>query len=131
MKKLVVMATVVGLLIFGLAYAAFGQTIAHGIALGWTWTGSGTATYNVYRATVAGGEAQPPYATGVTGTGPCVEGAATLTTPCWTDPAPVVGTKYFYTVTAVVGGIESVPSAEVYAQIALPSSPTNPQTAAH
>jgi len=108
------------------------QTITHGIALGWTWSGTGAATYNIYRATVAGAEAQPPYAAGVTGgTGPCVEGAASIPNPCWTDPAAVVGTEYFYTVTAVVGGIESVPSAEVHAQIALPNPVTNPQTAIH
>src|SRR5580698_4745520 len=108
MRKIIFVVVMLGMT--GLLLA--GQTITHGIALSWSWTGTGTATYNVYRSTTAGGEAQPPYAAGVTGgTAPCVEGAATLPNPCWTDPAPVTGTEYFYTVTAVVGGVESVPSA--------------------
>jgi len=120
------------LVLLFLAALLAAQTIQHGIALSWNWTGSGTAAYNVYRATTSGAEAQPPYAAGVTGgTVACVEGATSLPIPCWTDPSPVVGTKYFYTVTAVVGGIESAPSAEVSAQIALPNGPTNPQSAAH
>lgn len=120
------------LLILATVLRLWGQAIPHGIGLSWTWNGTGTATYNVYRATVSGGETQPPYATGVTGgTTPCVEGATSLPNPCWQDPAPVIGTKYYYTVTAVVGGSESAPSAEVSAQITVPNPPTNPETAAH
>jgi len=107
------------------------QTISHGIGLSWTYANT-AASFNVYRATTSGGETQPPYAAGVVyATAPCVEGNTSLPAPCWQDPAPVVGTKYFYTVTAVVGGVESGPSSEVSAQIAVPSSPTNPQSAAH
>jgi hypothetical protein len=120
------------LILAAFAYLAHAQTISHGIALSWSWSGSGTPTYNIYRASTAGGEVQPPYASGVTGgTTPCAEGTQSLPNPCWQDPAPVIGTKYYYTVTAVVGGIESGPSPEVSAQIVLPNAPTAPATAAH
>jgi hypothetical protein len=97
---------------------AFPQNITHGVTLTWSWTGTGTPTYSVYRATVAGGEAQPPVASG-------------LTTTTWVDSTAVVGTKYYYTATATVGGVESGPSSEVSALITVPNSPTNPSTTVH
>jgi len=113
MKKIL---TIILLLIVGTALAA--QVISHGITLSWTWTGTGSPTYNVYRATSSGGEVQPPLATG-------------LTTTTYPDITAVVGTKYYYTVTAVVGGIESTPSTEVSALITVPNSPSSPSTTVH
>jgi fibronectin type 3 domain-containing protein len=97
------------------AAGVFAQTIPHGVNLSWSWTGTGTPTYSVYRATVSGAEAKPALATGIT----------PLT---YTDSTAVVGTKYYYTVTATVGGVESTPSTEVSAQITVPSTPQNPST---
>ena len=90
-----------------------GQTITHGITL--TCTGVAGATFNIYRTTTSGAEAKPALATG-------------LATCSYTDPTAVVGTKYFYTATQTVGGVESAPSTEVSAQIVPPAAPTNPQT---
>ena len=95
---------------------ATGQTVPHGVTLSWTWTGTGTPTYNVYRATATGAEAKPALVTG-------------LTTLSYTDSTAAINTKYFYTVTATVGGVESGPSTEVSAQISVPGAPTNPGTA--
>jgi fibronectin type 3 domain-containing protein len=97
---------------------AFAQNVAHGVTLTWTWTGNGTATFNVYRSTASGKETQPALATGVT-------------TPTFNDGTAAINTTYYYTVTSVVGGIESAPSTEVSAQIVPPSAPTNPATAVH
>ena len=103
------------LVVIALLTAAFGQQIPHGVILTWSWNGTGTPTYSVYRATVSGGEAKPPLAAGVN----------PLT---YTDSSALVNTKYYYTVTATVGGVESAPSTEVSAQITVPTSPQNPST---
>ena len=110
MKKLIVL-----LLLCGLMMA---QKIPHGVMLTWSWTGTGTPTYNVYRATVSGGETQPPLAKGITST-------------TYTDTSAVVGQQYYFTVTTVVGGVESAPSAEVGALISVPTSPTSPSTSVY
>lgn len=102
------------LVAFG-AIALFAQQVPHGVNLSWSWTGTGTPSYNVYRATLSGGEAKPALASG-------------LATPAYTDTTALVNTKYFYTVTATVGGVESGPSPEVAAQITVPNAPTNPET---
>jgi fibronectin type 3 domain-containing protein len=94
------------------------QVISHGVILTWSWTGIGTPTYNIYRATTSGGEVKPPLLTGIT------------TSPC-NDATAVSGTKYYYTITAVVGGVESAPSSEVSALVVVPNSPTNPSTAVY
>jgi hypothetical protein len=99
-----------------LTSAAFGQQIQHGVILSCSWSGTGAPTFSVYRATVSGGEAKPALATGLPLCG-------------YTDSTAVVGTKYFYTVTATVGGVESAPSSEVSALITVPPGPTNPSTA--
>jgi fibronectin type 3 domain-containing protein len=49
---------------------------------------SGATTYDLYRATVSGGEGTTPYLTGLTGTG-------------YSDSAVTAGTPYYYTLTAV------------------------------
>lgn len=111
-------AALLGLLLgIGLAIA-HGQVIPTGVILTWQWAGTGTPTYSVYRATVSGGETQPPLASGL----------AAMT---YTDTTAVVGTKYYYTFTATVGGVQSDPSPEVAAQITMPTPPTNPATAVY
>ncbi len=105
------------------------QQIPNGAVMNWSWSGTGTPTFSVYRATVSGGETQPPLASGLAGTSPCVTPNGTIQAPCYIDTTAVVGTEYFYTFTATVGGVQSMPSAEVHAQITVPPAPTNPGTA--
>lgn len=99
------------LLVLVLAASALAQSAApHGVRL--ACTGSAGATFNVYRATATGAEAKPPLATN-------------LSSCAYDDTSAVIGTKYFYTMTQTVGGVESGPSQEVSAQIVLPTAPTN------
>lgn len=111
MKRLIIIITLTLLL----AAFATAQQIPHGVTLSWSWTGKGTATYNIYRTTISGGEAKPALATGVN-----------LLT--YTDSSAVVNQQYYYTVTSIVGGIESAPSTEVGALITVPPSPQSPGT---
>ena len=106
------------LLLLCLSISVSAQVISHGITLTCTQSGTGTATFNVYRATTSGGETHPPLASG-------------LSTCSYNDTTAVIGTKYFYTMTEVVGGIESAPSNEVSAQIVPPNAPTNPAASVH
>lgn len=72
---------------------------------------SGASSYNIYRSTSPGGEGATPYRS-VTGTS-------------FTDTAVINGTTYYYQITAVVGGVETARSAEVYGTpLAPPSAPT-------
>jgi len=89
-----------------------------------TWTASTTTgvTYNVYRATTAGAEnfAVP------------LNAAPIPTTQLWYyDTTVAIGTTYFYKLVAVgTGGVLSLPTPEVQAQIPVPpSSPTTPAAA--
>jgi hypothetical protein len=78
-----------------------------------TWAASAGATsYNVYRATTAGGEGATPYRTGLTATS-------------FTDTGLTNGTTYYYQVTAVNAAGESARSAEVSA------TPQAPAFSAH
>lgn len=96
------------------ASLSFGQTIQHGVQLACTQSGTGTATFSVYRATASHAEAKPPLASG-------------LTSCSYFDSSIVAGTTYYYTVTETVGGVESGPSTEVSAQTLVPpNAPTNP-----
>ena len=82
-----------------------------------TWTDSTTtgATYNVYRATTAGGE---NYASPLNAT-PLIAGST-----AYYDTTVATGTQYFYTVVAVgTGGGLSTPSNEVSAQVPVPPNP--------
>jgi hypothetical protein len=82
-------------------------TAANG-GIGLTWTApTGAATYNVYRGTSAGGEGASPIATG-------------LTSPNFTDSPTTYNTTYYYQVTAVDAGGESVKSNESSAFFAAP-----------
>jgi fibronectin type 3 domain-containing protein len=105
----------IALALLALTIMASGQQIQHGVILSWSWSGTGTPTYSVYRATVSGGEAKPALATGIT-------------PMTYNDSTAAWNTKYFYTVTATVGGVESAPSMEVSALITVPNSPTSPGT---
>jgi beta-galactosidase len=67
---------------------------------------TGAATYNVYRGTTSGGETL--LASGITL-------PASLSKPIYYDLGALNGTTYYYEVTAVAGGVESVPSAETAA----------------
>ena len=83
----------------------------HKVTLTWDEATVGS-TFNVYRAEASGMEVY---------TSPLVSG---LTVPTYEDVAVTEGATYFYTVTAMVGGIESDPSAEVSATI--PTKPMPP-----
>jgi fibronectin type 3 domain-containing protein len=89
-----------------LSASAFAAT--HTVTIAWTAPASGAATYNVYRGTATGAEVL--YASGVT-------------TLSYLDSTVTNGVTYFYYVTAVSPGGESVPSAEASVQIPTPPGP--------
>jgi hypothetical protein len=114
MKKLFLLLIAVS---FAAVSAAAAQTIQHGVLL--TCTSVSGTTYSFYRATVSGAEAQPPL-------------ASALPTCQYDDLTAVIGTKYYYTVTGTVGGVQSRPSLEVSAQIPVPpDAPLNPAANPH
>ena len=82
------------------------------VNLSWTPI-TGTTVYNVKKATTAGG----PYTTI----------APNITASTYTDTAVINGTTYYYVVTAIKEGVESVPSDEASATPRLPlaGTPTN------
>jgi len=71
------------------------------ITLNWSAV-SGASSYKIYQATTPGAEGSSPALTGITGTTSTISGLA-------------AGTKYYFTVSAVVGSTESAKSAEVSA----------------
>lgn len=84
----------------------------HSVALSWTAPTSGCTagcTYNVYRATAAGAcsGTPTPYATGITPVS-------------YTDTGAVVGSTYYYDISAVGTGGESACSNEVQVQVPVP-----------
>lgn len=87
-----------------------------------TWIASTTpsVTYNVYRATTAGGE---NFGTPLN--------ASPISVLFFYDTTVAIGTTYFYKMVAVgSGGVLSVPTSEVSAQIPVPpNSPTTPAAA--
>lgn len=89
---------------------AFAQN-GHGIALSWTQA-SGAASNNVYRATTSGGPFTQIYSS---------------TTPITTyvDQTGVVGTEYWYAVTAVSSGQESAYDIDTTGIVYPPQPPTN------
>jgi hypothetical protein len=99
-----------------LVTSSFAQS-SHSVALAWTApTTGGTVTgYNAYRGTTKGG----PYT---------VQNTSAITGLTYSDTANLVeGTTYFYVVTAVGPGGESVNSNEASALIPVskPSPPSN------
>lgn len=97
--------------LFLLAGYAQAQAIQHGVTL--SCNGNAGALFSIYRATTQGAEVKPPL-------------AANLSACNYVDTSAVIGTKYFYTMTQTVGGVESGPSSEVSAQIVQPPPPSNP-----
>jgi fibronectin type III domain protein/malectin (di-glucose binding ER protein) len=85
-----------------------------------SWTASeGATSYDLYRATSAGGESGTPVKTGIT-------------TTSYVDPSLTNGTKYYYKVAAVAAGGPGPSSSEVSATPApsVPAAPTNLAAAA-
>ena len=82
------------------------------LSVTWSFTNppGETATFNVYRSETPGGEGTTPYMTGVT-------------TNQFTDTGQVPGHVYYYQVTANIGGLESLHSAEALGTILV--APTN------
>lgn len=104
----------VALVLFGCAYLAFANSPGSSyVNLTWQWGGTGTVTYNVYRASTlpSCGTGDTPLFTGITSTS-------------FTDSTVTAGQTYGYQVTAVVGGAESACSSGI--QIAVPSVPLSP-----
>lgn len=94
------------------AVTAPSLTIAsiNGTAINLTWTTVSGATYNLYRSTTSGGQ----------GTVPVVSGIASTS---YSNTGLAAGTAYYYTITAVVNGVESAQSAQVGAKtIAAPAT---------
>jgi len=110
MKHLLLILT---LLVSTVAFASGPPGQNHGINLTWT-EGTGGCSFNVYKGTTTGGENySAPYAS---------VGVGVL---AFLDQTGTAGTKYYYTVTAVLSGIESSPSAEASATFPnVPSAPT-------
>ena len=98
---------------------------SNSVALSWN-PAPGAFSYNVYRATTAGGEGATPLATGITG--------STFYQDSYTDSTAANGTTYYYTITTEDISGESVFSKEVSATpgVALlpaPSLTASPQPA--
>jgi fibronectin type 3 domain-containing protein len=81
------------------------------LSLAWN-AAQGVTSYNIYRGTTAGGEGSVPIATGVLST-------------AYTDTGLSSGTTYYYKVTAVLSGVESVTSNEALATT-VPAAPPSP-----
>jgi fibronectin type 3 domain-containing protein len=123
MKKLSILVVV----LLSYVLLAFGQTspcgphtptpgVAH-VCIAWIapTTGPVVSSYNVYRATTAGGESYTSPALGNT------------TSTFYYDATVVDGTTYYYTVLSVgSGGALSSPSSEVSSLPVSPSNPTSP-----
>ena len=91
------------------------------VCLKWALSTTSGVSYNVYRATVTGSE---NYASPLNAA-PLVAG-----TTAFYDTGVVIGTTYFYTVTAVgTGGVMSTPTPEVSAQIPVPPNPATTPSA--
>jgi hypothetical protein len=122
MKNLILAALGTFLVIFGMGRAAFGNNPG-GHYVQYTWTDTGTGTFNYYRGIAPGvcGAGKIPLVTGIPSTS-------------YEDDTVVGGTSYYaaFTLVPSTGG-ESGCSAEL--QIAVPSvqgqSPTQVQGVAH
>ncbi len=97
-------------------------TVASGrVFLSWT-KAAGATSYNVKRATISGG----PYRTIASVPAGSRRTDPILTTVGYMDSGLTNGTTYYYVVTSVHGGVESVPSSEVSATPgAIPSAPAS------
>jgi len=98
-KKIVLMLLLCAPAVFAQTKA---QTTTHGINVSGTDTTT-VQSFNLYRGTAPGGEIL--YQSGIVGT----------TSFTYLDTNGTGGTRYYYTATAVLNGIESAQSAEVSA----------------
>ena len=113
MKRILLLIAV---LIFSVGAFAGTPGQNHGIDLTWTEVTSGTS-FNVYKGSAPGGENYAsPYA------------SVAIGILVYLDQTGTAGTKYYYTVTSVLNGIESSPSGEVSATF--PIVPVPPVAAA-
>ena len=116
MKKYLSVLAILFLSAFALVTHA---VTAHSVTLLWTASvvpvgASPVSSYNIYRATVSGGEGVTPFGS--------VGNVVT-----YTDPSVVAGLTYFYEVTAVNSAGESAKSNEVSIQVpnvVPPNAPT-------
>ena len=94
--------------------AAQSVTGDHGINITWTEGSPAGTSYNVWKSTTSGAEKydSPPY--------------ATCPSLGYLDQTGTPGTVYYYTVTAVLNGVQSEPSGE--ASAAFPIIPGAPKT---
>jgi hypothetical protein len=103
------------LLLTGIVITSFGA--GHSVVLTWTPSPDGSANptlaYNIFRGTAAGAEGSTPINAAPVAVG-CSGAACT-----YTDTNVSVGQAYFYTVTAILNGVQSVPSNECNTTIPL------------
>ena len=81
----------------------------HNITISWS-AAAGATSYNIFRATTAGGESTTPLATGISATS-------------FLDTSVTAGTTYYYLVTAVNGAGASTASNEVSAKVVILQQP--------
>jgi hypothetical protein len=84
--------------------------MAHSVSLSWTASTDPVNGYNVYRSVKSGGK-------------DTLVNTATITGTTFTDTSALAGT-WFYDVTSIENGVESVVSNSVQA-VLLPAPPTN------
>jgi len=75
---------------------------SHEITIAWTASPSPISGYNVYRGTASGNESTVP-----------INGSKLVTTNSYVDDTVFSGVTYFYEITAVLNGVESLDSIEV------------------
>jgi hypothetical protein len=97
--------------------------MAHSVTLNWVASTDSTTTgfqgYNVYRGVAAGQETAVP-----------LNGSTPISALTYSDTTVADGGSYFYAVTALLNGLESVHSNEATAVI-LPFAPTGLVATAH
>lgn len=88
--------------------------MSHTATINWTASPDAVQGYNVYRATTSGQEAPP-----------ALNGTTLITGTSYIDTTVQVGQVYFYVVTAVANGFESIHSNEATSTVILPLPPTD------
>jgi hypothetical protein len=85
-------------------FVAQKEKMPHEITVSWDASPQTVSGYNIYRGTAADNESNVP-----------LNGGTLITTTSFTDTTVFPGVTYFYEVTAVFGGVESVDSIEIKA----------------